>query len=43
MSVCMRKILGGWWERLKGEIKGLSMEYSRGRNRIEREREREGG
>lgn len=33
--------VGGWWENLKSEIKELSVNYSRGRNRRARKRERE--
>ncbi|KAJ3580970.1 hypothetical protein NHX12_017226 [Muraenolepis orangiensis] len=31
--------IGMWWERLKGEVRELSIEYCRARNRLERERE----
>ena len=34
--------IGRWWESFKGEIKELSMGYSRGRNMTHRERERGG-
>ena len=39
-NVYGRYAYGRWWESLKEEIKELSIGYSRGRNMIQRERER---